>query len=117
MINNKSPMYGYGWGYEEEFEKEEAKPKLELAPKVTTPEDIADTLKYAKEQRSLANINFRRSVELGRKLGKLQANVAKARNSVTEQCAALKMFGISPTSNQFLVLRNIVRLMKGKNEL
>lgn len=67
--------------------------------------------------RELYNQELRKGVELGRKLGKLQRNVAKARDHVTECCAAMRTLGANPDSGPFKMLRNTVRHMKGKNEL
>ena len=63
-------------------------------------------------------INYRKTVELGRKLGKMHKNVAVAKNLVTDTCNELIVKGgFPPTSEGVMRYRNIVRALKGKNLL
>ncbi len=68
--------------------------------------------------RELYSSELKKGVELGRKLGKLQKNVAIARNYVTEICHLnIVGNGIKPDSQFIKAMRNTVRAMKGKNLL
>lgn len=69
---------------------------------------VRNRLLYAQE--------LKKGVELGRKLGKFERRFGKMRAEVTDYCAAMALLNPSGLeSHATKVLRNTVRIMKGKN--
>ena len=71
----------------------------------------------AVRNRMLYTQELKKGVELGRKLGKLQVSVANARAFASKQIQFLvTKQRVSPQSAGIMMMRNMVRLMKGKNQ-
>lgn len=88
---------------------------LFAVPPIPTGDSDHDRMVRARE---LYNRELKKGVELGRKLGAFESRYGKLRSYITDNVAKLVVEdGFDQNNDGIRMLRNTVRLMKGKNKI